>query len=75
MCFKFNVSTRECSGYRIIAKRSEFPPSLSRKSPELDDVLFPAGISNPAGMHTDLYAGLSDYCCGKLRIPNPFNSR
>lgn len=73
MSFVFNISTKTYSDYKIIAQRSDFPPSQSKRSPELDDILFPAGIANVKNSHNvDLYAGISDYCCGKIRIPNPF---
>ncbi|MDD4878571.1 MAG: DUF1861 family protein [Candidatus Nanoarchaeia archaeon] len=72
MSFVFDVNTLKYSDYRVIASRSDFPQSLSKRSPELDDVVFPAGISDVKGKYVDLYAGLSDYCCGKVRIRNPF---
>ena len=39
MSFVFDVNTKEYSDYKIIAKRSDFPLSLSKRSPELDDIL------------------------------------
>jgi len=72
MSFVFDVNTLKYSDYRIIARRSDFPSSLSKRSPELDDILFPAGIVGVKNKHVDLYVGISDYCCGKMRIRNPF---
>lgn len=72
MSFVFDINTRTYSDYKIIAKRSDFPSSPAKRSPELDDILFPAGITNVKNKYVDLYTGLSDYCCGKMRIMNPF---
>ena len=72
MSFVLDVNTREYSDYKIIARRSDFAASKSKRSPELDDILFPAGITNVNNKHVDLYVGISDYCCGKIRIRNPF---
>ncbi|MDP2908283.1 MAG: DUF1861 family protein [Nanoarchaeota archaeon] len=68
MSFVFNISTKTYSDYRIIAQRSDFPPSPSKRSPELDDILFPGGIDTSGY----LYCGLSDYCVGRRKIKNPF---
>jgi len=68
MSFIFNPKTMEHSKMRIIAERSDFPPSLSKRSPELDDVVFPGGIDSSGY----LYCGLSDYCVGRKKIGNPF---
>ncbi|MFH1064929.1 MAG: DUF1861 family protein [Nanoarchaeota archaeon] len=72
MSFVFDVNTLKYSDYKIIATRSDFPLSLSKRRPELDDVVFPSGIVGVKNKFVDLYVGLSDYCCGKIRIRNPF---
>lgn len=71
MSFVFDVNTLKYSDYRVIAVRKDFPASLSKKA-SLDDIVFPAGISGVFNEHVDLYAGLSDYCCGVVGIRNPF---
>ena len=68
MSFVFNPKTLNHSEMKVIATRNDFPKSPSKRSPELDDVLFPAGID--ASGH--LYCGLSDYCVGRIKIKNPF---
>jgi len=70
MSFLFNPKTRKYSEFKIIARREDFPHSFSKRSPELDDVLFPAGFDN----ENNLYCGLSDFCVGKKKIENPFVS-
>lgn len=64
MNFKFNLITKEFTNFKIIAKRNVFPASLSKRSPELNDIIFPAGIDNS----NNLYCGISDYCIGKIKI-------
>jgi hypothetical protein len=68
MAFRFNPKTYKSSEFKIIAKRSDFPPAFSKRSPELNDIVFPAGIDNL----NNLYCGLSDFCVGKKKIQNPF---
>ncbi|HCI05667.1 TPA: hypothetical protein DEX28_02885 [Patescibacteria group bacterium] len=68
MSFIFNPETMKHSKMKMIAKRNDFPPSLSKRSPELDDVVFPGGID----VSGYLYCGLSDYCVGRKKIGNPF---
>lgn len=68
MSFVFNPETLNHSEMKIIATRNDFPKSLSKKSPELDDVIFPAGIDASG----NLYCGISDYCVGIINIKNPF---
>lgn len=72
MSFVFDVNTLKYSDYKIIATRSDFPSSISKRSPELDDVVFPSGVVGVKNKFVDLYVGISDYCCGKIRIRNPF---
>ncbi len=68
MSFTFDPRTKTHDGLRIIATRDDFPPSPSKKSPESDNVIFPAGIDDSG----TLYCGLSDFCVGSRKIPNPF---
>ncbi len=68
MAFRFNPKTRTHSGLKIIDKREGFPHSPSKRTPKLDDIIFPAGIDNK----NNLYCGLSDFCIGKKKIGNPF---
>lgn len=68
MSFIFNPETLNHSEMKIIATRNDFPKSLSKRSPELDDVLFPGGIDTSG----HLYCGLSDCCVGRIKIKNPF---
>lgn len=67
MSFVFNPRTRSSTRLKVIAQRSDFPISPSKRSPELDNIIFPAGIRNGF-----LYSGISDYCVGKKKIGNPF---
>ena len=69
MAFRFNPQTkRVTSKLKIIAKRNDFPHSFSKRSPELDDVVFSSGIDDS----NHFYCGLSDFCIGKRKITNPF---
>jgi hypothetical protein len=68
MAFRFNPQTRLQSKFKIIARRNDFPSSFSKRSPELDDIIFPVGIDNA----NNLYCGLSDFCIGQKKIKNPF---
>ncbi|MEK6940386.1 MAG: DUF1861 family protein [Nanoarchaeota archaeon] len=67
--FRFNPKTSVYSDLRILARRADFPYSPSKRSPELDDIIFPGGIDE----HSNLYCGLSDYCIGIKEIEHPFN--
>ena len=66
--FIFNPVTKIVSSFRTIAERKDFPESPSKRSPELSDIIFPAGIDK----EFNLYSGLSDYCIGVKKIKNPF---
>lgn len=66
--FMFNTVTKIVSAFGTIAERKDFPESPSKRSPELSDIIFPAGIDN----ESNLYCGLSDYCIGVKKIENPF---
>lgn len=70
-CFKFDYLKRKVHNLKVIAARSDFPPCAAKKSPELNDVLFPGGMIIQ-GKYAELYANLSDTKSGKIRIPNPF---
>ncbi len=72
MSFVFDTKNKQYFDYKIIAKRKDFPPSLSKRKIELDDVVFPAGITNIHNHHVELYVGLSDFCSARKIIPNPF---
>ena len=63
MAFRFNPGKWFQSKFKIIAKRNDFPPSPSKRSPELNDVIFLAGIDNT----DNLYCGLSDFCNGRRK--------
>jgi len=66
--FIFNPVTKIVSAFGKIAERKDFPKSPSKRSPELSDIIFPAGIDKKF----NLYCGLSDYCIGIKKIKNPF---
>ncbi|MFP4645961.1 MAG: DUF1861 family protein [Candidatus Woesearchaeota archaeon] len=68
MAFRFNPKTNTHSEFKTIVERKHFPHTASKRSPELDDIVFPAGIDK----EYNLYCGLSDYCVGKKKIQNPF---
>jgi len=69
MSFKFNPKKLIKRDFKIIAKRNDFPPSHAKRSPELDDVIFPAGIEEKTN---NFYCGLSDFCIGKKEIKDVF---
>ena len=68
MAFRFNTKTQTPSTLNIIARRKDFPISPPKRSPELNDVIFPAGIDNT----DNLYCGISDRYTGRIKITNPF---
>jgi len=72
MVFKFNYLTREASPIKIIAKRNDFPPGESKRSPELDDVVLSGGFVFQDDGNVKLYAGLSDAQVGKMVMRDPF---
>jgi len=69
MAFLFDPVSKITSKFKIIAQRKDFPPSASKRSPELDDIVFSAGVDTKTNI---LYCGLSDYCIGQREIENPF---
>ncbi len=66
--FRFNPKNNKISSFKTIATRADFPSSPSKRTPELSDIIFPAGIDEKY----NLYCGLSDYCIGVKKIMNPF---
>ncbi len=68
MAFLFNPIKQLQSNFKIIATRKNFPGLSSKKSPELDNVVFPAGIDSAY----NLFCGLSDFGIGQMQIENPF---
>ncbi len=68
MCFRFNPKTNTHSELRIIATRADFPRTSSKRSPELNDVIFSGGID----IENNFYCGLSDFCVAKKKIENLF---
>jgi hypothetical protein len=69
MSFIFNPSTFVASEYEIIAKRDDFPLSPAKRSPELNNVVFIAGVYADDILSTqELYAGLSDFCIGSKKF-------
>jgi hypothetical protein len=72
MAFTFDTSKNKPSPLRIIASRENFPEGPSKRSPELDDILFPGGLLRQPNGITTLYCGLSDARAGRINIPDPF---
>lgn len=75
--FIYNPKTGVYSVPKKIAGSEDFPKSNSKRSPELDDVFYPAGISisdnlklNPSAVV--LHGGLRDRYIVKREILNPF---
>jgi hypothetical protein len=64
MDFKINPITGAISSTSIIARRSDFPSTPSKRSPELDDVVYPGGLVRLPNGLAKLYAGLSDTSAG-----------
>ncbi len=74
IAFELNPHTRECTKMRIIAKRDQFPAGPAKR-PDLEDVIFPAGLVFDGQTKTaTLIAGLSDAQIGSLEIPFPFET-
>lgn len=72
MTFVFDPQTETASPLRIIATRKNFPLTPSKRSPELDDVIFPGGLVRHSDKTATLYVGLSDTAAGRITIPDPF---
>jgi len=71
--FILNPDTLKHSKMTIIATRDDFPESQAKRSPELRNILIPAGIDGLEKLYCDFYGGLSDYCTGQKEIKNPFD--
>ncbi len=74
MSFKFNPETGEASPLKIIASRENFPKEGVReaKRADLEDIVFPGGLTINDNQTATLYAGLSDSVSGLMDMPNPF---
>lgn len=72
--FTVDPSISGVENFKIIATRDDFPRGEA-KAPDLEDVVFPGGVErNDDGSYT-LYVGLSDAAAGRIRIPNPYESK
>jgi len=72
--FIVDPATSEVENFKIIATRDDFPRGEA-KAPDVEDVVFPGGVEkNEDGSYT-LYVGLSDAAAGRIKIPNPFESK
>ncbi len=72
MAFTFDPDTDTPSPLRVIASRENFPEGPAKRSPELDDIIFPGGLTRCQDRTATLYAGLSDTGAGRITIPDPF---
>jgi len=72
MVFKFDFLKRKAAPLKIIAKRKDFPPGESKRTPELDDVVISGGFVFLDNENVEFYAGLSDTQVGKMVMRNPF---
>lgn len=72
MIFKFDFLRRKATPLKIIAKRKDFPPGESKRTPELDDVVISGGFVFLDNENVEFYAGLSDTQVGKMVMRNPF---
>lgn len=72
MTFTFDPETEIVSPLTIIAARKNFPLAPAKRSPELDDIIFPGGLIRHRDKTATLYAGLSDTSAGRITIPDPF---
>ena len=74
MAFTFDPDTSTPSPLRIIASRENFPEGPAKRSPELDDVIFPGGMIRNRDEHSvTLYAGVSDARAGRITRQDPFS--
>lgn len=72
MVFTFDPETEIASPLTIIAARKNFPSGPAKRSPELDDVIFPGGLIRRQDRTVTLYTGLSDTSAGRISIPDPW---
>jgi len=70
--FTLELATNTVSPMRIIASRKNFPSGPAKRSPELDDIIFPGGLIRHRDKTATLYVGLSDTAAGRITIPDPF---
>ncbi len=66
--FRFDTKSKSINKLRKIATRADFPSSPAKRSPELSDIIFPAGIDRKLY----LYCGLSDYSSGVKKMKHLF---
>ena len=71
MCFALDPGTGAHSPVTIVASRADFPPGPSKR-PDLNDVLFTAGIIRNKDGTATLYTGMSDCQAGCAQIADPF---
>lgn len=71
MAFTLNIHTQKASPIRIIAERRNFLPGQAKR-PDLEDVLFSAGIVEKDDTNVILYVGVSDCEVQSVQIKNPF---
>jgi hypothetical protein len=70
--FTYDYFTDEATRIKIIARREDLPPCPSKRSPELDDVLFTGGLVRKDNGLAELIVGVSDACAGKMVVTDPF---
>ena len=73
MCFALDPGTGAHSPIAIVASRADFPPGPSKR-PDLNDVLFTAGIIRNDDGTATLYTGMSDCEASCAEITDPFLS-
>lgn len=71
MVFAIDPATGNSTQTEVIAKRSDFPPGISKR-PDLQDVIFSGGLIRLEKGRARLFAGLSDAEAGWLDLPDPF---
>jgi len=71
MTFVFNPDTSSHTYPKIILERSDILPGPTKRD-DLQDVLFPGGLSFVNGSWALLYLGVSDAECQVCKIRNPF---
>ncbi|GIN73326.1 hypothetical protein J14TS2_38010 [Bacillus sp. J14TS2] len=71
MAFVVNPQNGQYSDLQLIAKRSDFLPSESKR-PDLQQVVFSGGLIRRADGLADLYVGISDASAQKVTIVDPF---
>lgn len=69
--FAFNPITKKSSTMRIIAKRSDFEKSKTKRK-DLYDVIFPGGLIRQKNNKVTMYAGIADAETHKMTMSDPF---